>query len=86
VEIEATPEEEFDRQRAILAGRAMFPPFRVQRTRPLAQALRSGLIPADHRLLVVPLQRGVVTLDPAQMTFHHVAQGALAAEPWLVAF
>lgn len=73
----------FDPQRAFLRGPDRFPRFRVvDQGQPLAAA---GLGPEELILLV---QRGDrrLALLATEMAYHHVAQGKLAGEPYLVTF
>lgn len=73
----------FDVERAKLSGPDYFPRFRVQG--PGVPLASSGLTPREH-VLVVDRPGGRLALSLAQMTFHHVAQGEIAGEPYLVAF
>jgi hypothetical protein len=73
----------FDASRALLLGRDHFPRFRPPRRGvPLAHAD----LP-DHAYLIIVSRRdeslGLVMRD---MAFHHVAEGTLAGEPYLVSF
>mgnify|MGYP006344943621 CR=1 FL=1 len=73
----------FDRSRAHLQGADMFRRFRVPAAgEPLAGA---GLAPDQFVLL---FERGgeVRALDATQMTYHHVAQGQLAGQDFVVTF
>ena len=76
----------FDPDRAILAGEPMFDPFRPTATRPLAEALEEGLVRDETPLLVMEVGGHRLALLTMQMSYHHVAQGKMAGEPWLVTF
>ena len=78
--------EGFDASRAMLSDAPMFDPYYVSDVEPLREALRDRVVGDDTPLLVV--QRGGQTLAllTYQMAYHHVAQGELAGEPWMVAF
>ena len=75
--------EGHDVTRAALRGPDHFARFAV--TEPPTPLAGAGL-DDDEQLLV--LERGGLrrALLARQMTYHHVAQGVLAGEPWLVAF
>ncbi len=77
---------DFDASRAILSDAPMFDPFHVTATQRLSDALRDRVVEGETPLLVV--ERGGRTLGvlTMQMAYHHVAQGTLAGEPWMVAF
>jgi hypothetical protein len=73
----------FDPRKAHLQGADMFRRFRVPpHGEPLARAGLSG-----GRFLLI-FERGGRrhALDATQMTYHHVAQGMLAGEPFVVTF
>jgi hypothetical protein len=74
---------DFDASRARLKGPDWFPRFRVPDS--VGLLADSGLAPDTQILLA---QRGgeTLTLLVEQMAFHHVAQGRLAGEPYVVAF
>lgn len=74
---------DFDAARATLGQPDTFQRFRVSdRTEPLA---RAGL--TDEEPLIV-IERGGEqrALILTQMVYHHLAQGELAGEPYLVSF
>lgn len=76
----------FDPERAILGDTPMFDPFHVSTTEPLRDALRNRVVAEDTPLLVIERPGGSVAVITYQMAYHHVAQGELAGEPWMVAF
>ena len=73
-----------DRSRSILLkNRFLFKPFLVAgQALPLAGA---GL-PAETELLLFERNGESRTLLAREMTYHHVAQGELAGQPYLVSF
>lgn len=73
----------FDAERAQLAGPDFFPRFRATGS---GVALGKSRLMPDGHVLVVERGGERVALSLAQMTFHHVAQGDLAGQPYLVAF
>ena len=77
---------EFDASGARLNDRDMFHPFHVKTTRPLREVLASGDVREDTTVLVMERDAGVLALLTQQMSYHHVAQGEMAGEPWLVSF
>ena len=78
--------EDFDADRAMLSDAPMFDAFYPDEYEPLTAARRDGRVRDDTALLV--LQRGDATLAflTMQMSYHHIAQGELAGEPWMVSF
>lgn len=76
----------FDVSHAQLSDKDMFQPFEVIATQPLGEAIASGEVRADKPVLVIVRDVSVLVLLARQMTYHHVAQGNLAGEPWLVSF
>ena len=86
-ELGAQEAAEFDIERAWLADEQIFVPFRVEETVPLAQALQEGTVDGETSLLVMDHpEAGRIALITDQMAYHHVAQGAIAGEPWMVSF
>ncbi|MFQ5767788.1 MAG: hypothetical protein ACE5ID_07380 [Acidobacteriota bacterium] len=73
----------FDPARAVLKGPDQFPRFLTpEHGRPLKEA---GLSPEE---ILIVFSRGEESraLLATQMSYHHVAQGTLAGEPYVVAF
>ncbi|MEM9462580.1 MAG: hypothetical protein AAGF11_51000 [Myxococcota bacterium] len=65
----------------------MFTPFTVELTEPIGSVLEHRTIPPDTDLLVaVRDDDRVIALSRQQMAYHHVAQGQLDGEPWVVFF
>ena len=82
----ASNQELFDLTRATLKKKPMFPPFYVKQSRRLADLLDAGKITPEADLLLLDYAGGTIALDKTQMALHHVAQGEMAGEPWLVTF
>ena len=76
----------FDPDRAMLGERPMFDAFRVSQTRLLADALKDGAVERSTPLMVMQREGATLALITTQMSYHHVAQGNLMGEPWLVTF
>jgi len=76
----------FDPRRAVLSDKDSFQPFHVQVTRSLQEALASSKLREDTPVLMLKRDAGVLVLLTQQMAYHHVAQGKIAGEPWLVSF
>ena len=73
----------FDVERACLRGPDVFQRFNVAANGlPLAKAR----LPDDERLLLFERNGQRRALLTRQMVYHHVAQGELAGEPYLVTF
>ncbi len=77
---------EFEVERAYLADETLFVPFLVEGTEPLAEALRDGVVEEETSLLVMEHPAGRLALVTDQMAYHHVAQGDISGEPWMVSF
>ena len=77
---------DFDTARAHLSDAPMFEPFRVSETESLARALDDGRVEAETPVLVLERGDRHLALLTLQMAYHHVAQGKLAGEPWMVTF
>lgn len=73
----------FDPEKAILRGPNLFPPFHPpQRGEPLERAR----LPGEEMLMVVERSGERRALLVRELAYHHVAQGRLAGEPYLVSF
>ncbi len=77
---------DFDINRATLSDKDVFQPFYVKTTRPLREALASGDVHEDTSILLMEGNRKALALLTQQMCYHHVAQGEIAGEPWMVSF
>ncbi len=76
----------FDVNRAMLRDGSRFTPFLVEESQLLRQALDDGAIEDDTPIMVVERGGRRLALLTSEMMFHHVAQGEMAGEPWLVSF
>ena len=52
----------------------------------LADALDDRAVAGDAGVLVIEVAGSKLALVTRQMAYHHVAQGELAGEPWMVTF
>jgi hypothetical protein len=77
---------EFDSRRALLVNKDIFVPFRVTSTSLLWDALSRGDLPDGAPVLVVERGAATLVLLTQQLLYHHVAQGELAGEPWMVSY
>ena len=75
----------FDIDRARLNG-GRFQPFQVEVTQPLREALANGRVEDDTPILVLKRKQGRLALVTSQMAYHHIAQGEMEGEPWMVSF
>jgi len=73
----------FDSERAYLRGPNMFPRFNVAT---VGTPLSLSRLPDRERLLVFERNGQQHALLTRQMAYHHVAQGELAGNPYLVTF
>jgi len=84
--LDAQTAEDFDESRARIGERPIFDAFYPEQYEPLADVRRSGRVNDDTALLVLRRGDTTLTLLTMQMSYHHVAQGELAGEPWMVSF
>ena len=78
--------EGFDTDRAIFWRAPNFVSFRNPDWRSLSDALRSGDVADDTPVLVFEVAGTTLVLVSGQMAYHHVAQGHMYGEPWMVTF
>ena len=78
--------EDFDESRAFLNDEPMFDAFYPEAYESLADVRRDGRVADDTGLLVLRRGETTLTLVTMQMSYHHIAQGELAGEPWMVSF
>lgn len=78
--------DEFDLDRAFLSDETMFVPFEVTETVPLRDALAAGTLSDGTALLVFEHEMGKLAFSTQQLAYHHIAQGEMAGEPWMVSF
>ena len=76
----------FDTDRAIFWAHPNFVPLRDPEVRPLRTAMRSGEVGDDTPVVVLEVAGQSLVLISSQMAYHHVAQGELEGEPWMVTF
>ncbi len=76
----------FDVSRAYLPDSTRFYPFYVTRTQPLSEAIREKLVHDGTPLLILDHPAGRLALATEQLSFHHIAQGDIDGEPWMVSF
>lgn len=76
----------FDVNRAMLPDGSRFTPFLVEESQLLSEALGQGVVDEDTPILVVERGGQRLALITREMMFHHVAQGEMAGEPWMVSF
>ena len=76
----------FDPDRAMLSEEPNFDVFRPTETQSLAEALKDGDVEASTPLMVMESENATLALITSQMVYHHVAQGKMMGEPWLVTF
>ena len=76
----------FDADRAFLGSEPIFTPLRDPEFEPLRAVLRRGDLTEDTPMLAFEAAGRTLTLVSSQMSYHHVAQGDMAGEPWMVTF
>ena len=75
---------EFDSNRATLRDKNIFPPLYVEATISLGEALKRGVVREDDHLMVIERNDWMLAMLTKQMIYHHVAQGEIAGERWMV--
>lgn len=80
------PSRTFDIDRAYVIDTLAFQPFYVTETRLLRDALRDRTIHRGTPLLVMEHEGGTLAVLTEQMAYHHIAQGDIDGEPWMVSF
>ncbi|MCH7490740.1 MAG: DUF3179 domain-containing protein [Gemmatimonadetes bacterium] len=78
--------EGFDTNRAIFWKAPNFVPLRNPEWRPLSDTRRGGDVSDDTPVLVFEAGGSTLVLVSSQMAYHHVAQGEMNGEPWMVTF
>ena len=76
----------FEPGRAILDDTWGFDPFPVATTEPLKDALEAGKVGEETAVLLLARGDTRLALLTEQMSYHHIAQGELEGEPWMVSF
>ena len=88
--VEADPDmpmkEGFDTGRAIFWAARNFDPLRDPECVSLQEARQQGHVADDTPVLVFEAGGKTLTLVTSQMSYHHVAQGEMMGEPWMVTF
>ena len=78
--------EGFDPERALFFQQTNFDPLRNPEWNALRDARRVGAVDDDQPVLVFEAGGETLVLVTSQMSYHHVAQGEMAGEPWMVTF
>ena len=78
--------EGFETDRALFWAAPNFTPLRNPEWTPLRDARRARDVQDDTPLLVFEAGGKTLALVSSQMSYHHVAQGEMAGEPWMVTF
>lgn len=76
----------FDVDRAVFWERPNFVPLRDPEWKPLSEALRAGDLDDDTPVVVFEAGGRTLVLVTSQMAYHHLAQGEMEGEPWMVTF
>ncbi len=82
-----TPRKEgFDTDRAIFWARPNFIPLRDPEWKSLRAARRAGDVTDETTVVSFQMAGKTLALVSSQMSYHHVAQGEIEGEPWMVTF
>ena len=76
----------FDTDRAIFWARPNFTPLRDPEWQSLRRARRAGDVTDQTTVVTFAVRGKTLTLVSSQMAYHHVAQGEMEGEPWMVTF
>ncbi len=76
----------FEPGRAMLSDVSQFDPFPVTKMEPLRSALADGKVGEETAVLLLRGGDTRLALLTEQMSYHHIAQGELDGEPWMVSF
>ena len=76
----------FDTDRAIFWSRPNFTPLRDPEWQSLRGARRAGDISDETTVVTFDVGGQALVLVSSQMAYHHVAQGEMEGEPWMVTF
>ena len=88
VSSQANQNVEFDEGRAFVSEETIFVPFHVTDTDVslLRDVLSDGVVQNDTWLVIMEHDAGRLAMVMDQLAYHHVAQGELKGEPWMVSF
>ena len=88
--VEADPDmpvkDGFDTDRAIFWETPNFVPLHDPDWQPLRGVVRSGEVAEETPVLAFEAGGRMLVLVSSQMSYHHVAQGEMEGEPWMVTF
>jgi hypothetical protein len=88
--LEADPDmlvkDGFDTDRAIFWARPNFTPLRNPEWQSLRSLRRAGDLTDETTVVTFDVQGNTLVLVSSQMSYHHVAQGEMEGEPWMVTF
>ena len=88
--LEADPDmprkDGFDTDRAIFWGQPNFIPLRDPEWKSLRAARRAGDVTDETTVVSFEIAGKTLSLVSSQMSYHHVAQGTMEGEPWMVTF
>ncbi len=76
----------FDVSKAKLSNKAEFKPFQVDSFIENKTLIEKGLIKQDEGILVFEYNKKHYGLLTKQMTYHHVANGDIDGEPFMISF
>jgi hypothetical protein len=89
-EVQADPnmptKDGFDTGRAIFWAHPNFQPLQNPEWEPMRDAVRRGDIEDETTVLKFEAGGKTLVLVSSQMSYHHVAQGVMEGEPWMVTF
>jgi hypothetical protein len=89
-EVEPDPDmpvkEGFDTHRAMFFAEGNFTPLRDPEFTSMREAMDDGVVEEETPVLVFEAGGRTLVFVTEQMAYHHVAQGRMMGEPWMVTF
>lgn len=76
----------FDPEKAMLKDKSFFKPFNVKQFQDADELIQKGKINANEEILVFEVDGDYYGLKHIQMIYHHIAQGTIKNEPFMVSF
>lgn len=76
----------FDPNKAVLKNKSFFKPFNVKDFMNVKELLKSNKINKEEEILIFEVNKKYYGLKTVQMFYHHIAQGVIDNEPFMVSF
>lgn len=76
----------FDESKAMLKDKSFFKPYEVKNFEDVEVLLNKGEISKDEGILIFEMKNKYYGFKTIQMLYHHIAQGKIDNEPFMVSF